>query len=640
MNPCCRVCIVGCIGMLLVVGALPTVRGQPVDLQTGQRLRLRSPAPWTLPAPPTAEEQAQAEAVIEQLLSGRVDLNANDAAVICHELRDLARGTNDDVVARYVLLRWAYNRAMESNLFSLAGEVVDDLSRWYSMDELGMRAEVLTAAVEHRDPGATSTADELANALKLTESCLMADRIDLAQRVMALAQQVAEQSNEPAPKEQAARWSHIVHEWGEAAGQARHIALRLLQEPSDSGAQLALGRYLCFIKGDWARGLPRLARGNDESLRSFAQTELNTRADDTARIAVADGWRQLAAINDGLVRRRLLEHAEEIDRRIYPAVTGLTRLKLEQRMIGKPLLVFDSNDPPSGGWIEEHLHFRGGHGREGRGSWANIGDEGGGSVLVANRAGFIETLEHFPPPDVDHYEIEAELQSDIGNGTALEFGGQRMYLDRSDGLRMEGGWLPNVIYQIQGDRSDHYLIDVSPDGISFALNGVHLGTMPTDHLARGGIVLRGWEGHLRCRRLVVWALPSDDLSAPLPLPTLTASAPTIADLIAVDAGFQNDLRTMRQTVHFDGKTPVDASSGDAIAAAVRVFERFPEVGMTRTHVLAVLGDPKTISGYGIAAGDEPDAPLVYRFDAGFGGVQYTIHFQDDRVLRIETQHLE
>jgi len=153
-------------------------------------------------------------------------------------------------------------------------------------------------------------------------------------------------------------------------------------------------------------------------------------------------------------------------------------------------------------------------------------------------------------------------------------------------------------------------------------------------------VLRGWEGHLRCSRLVVWALPSDDLIAPLPLPAPTALLPTTADPIAADVGFQNDLRTMRETVRGPGSKPIHASTGQAIAAAKRVFDRFPGIGMTRSDVLDVLGDPRTISDYGVAARDEPDAPLVYKFDTGFSGMQYTIHFAAGRVVRVQAQPLE
>lgn len=500
------------MGILLITFISPSVAAQPVDIETGQTPRLRTPASWDLPAPPSAPLQDQAERTIRKLLADRVDLDNPDAPAVCRELHDLARRTNDDPDARYVLSRMACDLAMKSEQFVLANEVIDDLAQWYSIDSLAMRVEVLVAATEARPDDPAVLTDQFNQAIRLLESALMADRFDLAAHIITRAQLAAVRLDQPECHERFAHWSAVHEQWSQQARLAKHAALRLFQQPQDADARLALGRYLCFTKGDWARGLPHLARGRDDFLRGLAEVDLDGQSNTAARINLVNKWRQYASTRDGLAQRRIILHAEELSRRLYPAVTGLTRLKLGKHMLSRPLFVFDSNDPPSPEWVEEHLHFRGGHGREGSGSWANLTVENSAATLVANRAGFIETLEQFPPPGVAHYEIELELQSDIGNGAALEFAGQRMYLDRSDGIRMEGGWLPNVIYPIRGDRSDRYLIDVTPEGIAFTLNGVQLGTMPTDRLTPAGIVIRGWEGHIRCRRLVVWSLPSTDLA--------------------------------------------------------------------------------------------------------------------------------
>ncbi|GEM_PF-5200061 len=629
------------LGLLLAVWQLLGT-AQPVDIETGQTPRLRTPASWDLPAPPSAEQQDQAERTIRQLLAGRVDLESPDTPALCRELRNLARGTTDDPAARYVLSRMAYELAQKSEQFLFANEVIDDLARWYSIDSLAMRVEVLAAATESPTDDPAVLSDRFNHAIHLLESALMADRFDLAAHIITRAQLAAARIDQPEYHERFAQWSAVHEQWSQQARVASHAALRLFQQPQDADAQLALGRYLCFTKGDWARGLPHLARGRDGFLRGLAEVDLNSRSDAPTRIDLADKWRAYAGTRDGLARRRIILHAEEIDRRLYPTITGLTRLKLGEHMLSRPLFVFETSDPPTSDWIEEHLHFRGGHGREGSGSWAKLEVENGAATLVANRAGFIETIERFPPPGVAHYEIEVELQSDIGNGAALEFAGQRMYLDRSDGIRMERGWLPNVIYPIRGDRSDRYLIDVTPEGITFTLNGVELGTMRTDRLTPAGIVIRGWEGHIRCRRLVVWTLPGGDIATPLPevaLPSASTPGETL-----LDADFQADLATLRRTAalpeHRASGVPSRASSGQAIAAASRVFARFPTVGTTRTRVLQVLGDPMTISGYGVAAKDDADGPLVYRFDTGRGGVQFTIHFKDGLVTRVESQTLE
>ena len=60
-----------------------------------------------------------------------------------------------------------------------------------------------------------------------------------------------------------------------------------------------MGRYLCFVDGDWQQGLPLLAQSNDEVLRALAQRELGL-ADLSAeallheRLAIADDWNRLS----------------------------------------------------------------------------------------------------------------------------------------------------------------------------------------------------------------------------------------------------------------------------------------------------------------------------------------------------------
>ena len=43
--------------------------------------------------------------------------------------------------------------------------------------------------------------------------------------------------------------------------------------PTDAAANVLIGRFLCFVKGDWESGLARLALGGDESLRATAEKD-------------------------------------------------------------------------------------------------------------------------------------------------------------------------------------------------------------------------------------------------------------------------------------------------------------------------------------------------------------------------------
>jgi hypothetical protein len=95
------------------------------------------------------------------------------------------------------------------------------------------------------------------------------------------------------------------------------------------------------------------------------------------------------------------------------------------------------------------------------------------------------------------------------------------------------------------------------------------------------------------------------------------------------AEFHADQALLRK--HFSwqkaGEKAVKASSGEACAAAHRIFSRVPFLFKSRDEVLEILGDPATISDYNRPASKEPGSPLVYVFDTGLGGWKYTIAFE-------------
>ena len=60
--------------------------------------------------------------------------------------------------------------------------------------------------------------------------------------------------------------------------------------PEDPGACLQVGRFLCFYKLDWEKGIPLLARGSDAALRTVAEQEQAKPVDGAAMAAVGDAW--------------------------------------------------------------------------------------------------------------------------------------------------------------------------------------------------------------------------------------------------------------------------------------------------------------------------------------------------------------
>ncbi|HEX3987966.1 MAG TPA: hypothetical protein VHZ30_00960, partial [Verrucomicrobiae bacterium] len=71
---------------------------------------------------------------------------------------------------------------------------------------------------------------------------------------------------------------------------------RFHEKPGDPQASLAVGKFLCFEKNDWADGLPLMARGSDAALKAVANMEINGKLKEPQeQIALGNSWWDLSA---------------------------------------------------------------------------------------------------------------------------------------------------------------------------------------------------------------------------------------------------------------------------------------------------------------------------------------------------------
>ena len=458
-------------------------------------------------APPSMAQQIEAEQTIRDILD--VDFQTNDPSqlrALGRQLLRLGVETVDDPVHRFVLLRLARDLATQAGDVRLAFGAIDEIAQTYDVDPLQMKLECLHAAASVIQDAPTNRA-LVQIALELLDDALAVDDYVAAQQILALAYGSATQVGDKQLAQRIELRSQEMTGLRAEYELVKGAAVAILRDPDDPEANLTVGEYLCFTKDLWDRGLPMLVKGSDQVLEAVAAADLAQPTGPASQLRVADDWRKVAQSQSPLWRWNTLTRADRWYRLAYPKLTGLTQLKVRKRMLSEPLLVFDAQNPPTTDWIEEHFIFSANYDRTGPGSWANYSRTEEISLLVANRAGYVQTEQEFPPANVDRYRIDAIIASDLLVGTALQFAGETMYFGSDGGIHLHSGWKPSIIHAIEKDKHHHYEIDVEPDRISFTVDGIHVGTMAIDHLDRGPIVLRGWEGHVQCIRLVVWTIP-------------------------------------------------------------------------------------------------------------------------------------
>ncbi len=101
--------------------------------------------------------------------------------------------------------------------------------------------------------------------------------------------------------------------------------------PDDPDANLAVGKFLCFIKGDWEAGVKHLAKGSNADLAAVAKLELTNPSDAIGQRELGKKWHTVMTsdshqTNAPKVAGRVLHWYEKV----LPSLKGLEKVRAVQ----------------------------------------------------------------------------------------------------------------------------------------------------------------------------------------------------------------------------------------------------------------------------------------------------------------------
>ncbi len=105
----------------------------------------------------------------------------------------------------------------------------------------------------------------------------------------------------------------------------------LQENPDDAAANTKWGTYLCFLKGDFAAGLPHLAKGSDAAMAALAKRDMTPSGGVAEAVALADEWWDYGEKSKAF-RTHARQHAGELYRAVLPNLSGLALAKTEKRL--------------------------------------------------------------------------------------------------------------------------------------------------------------------------------------------------------------------------------------------------------------------------------------------------------------------
>jgi hypothetical protein len=283
--------------------------------------------------PPSDEAQRKAEKQVRDIFK---DDYAQKSVPAQRKLAGIllkqARETKEDPAVQFVLFREASELAARAGEFDTLQGALEALTTRFKIDAVGLKGSFLMKA----EPAVTALEDtkKLTEALfQVTREALALDQFDTAAKTALSSLATAKKSKDLALVTRADGLSKSVQEWKTAFENARAAESILKTAPDDPAANQARGEYLSFVKGQWEEGLVSLSRGTDAATKALASKELAARAESAPPLEIADGWWDLSATEKSALRKsRLRSHARALYEPVLPAASGLTRMRIENRL--------------------------------------------------------------------------------------------------------------------------------------------------------------------------------------------------------------------------------------------------------------------------------------------------------------------
>jgi hypothetical protein len=282
-------------------------------------------------AVPDKDSQRKALAAVKGTLKGeyaraKTPAQRGDLAKV---LLKYGAETKDDPVDRFVLLLEARDQAADVAAFATALAAVDEMSRWYQINAVEMKAEALTKAAKLLPAHADSLAG---HALSLAGAAIADDQYELADRMGSLTLIAAGKTSNRYLLQRGKERIAQVEENRKAYQSAKASFDILKDRPDDPEANLTAGKFLCFAKEDWAKGLPLLAKGSDKSLARLASQDAANPKAAPDQVKMADDWLHRAGIEKVPAKYKLLLRAHYWYVEALPNLTGLAKAKIIRQL--------------------------------------------------------------------------------------------------------------------------------------------------------------------------------------------------------------------------------------------------------------------------------------------------------------------
>jgi hypothetical protein len=244
---------------------------------------------------PTEEEQRHARELVKEMFLRRYKVaeNDRDKQAIAEEMVAKSAQIGNDLPGKYVMLVTAQRIALEANDVATARSALDQLLSIFDVDPYDMQVKLLlkTDSISHSSSFDTQILDQ---AIKLLQEAVQRDDYATANALADVAMEAARRVNDAQSITKITKLKRNVDRVAASHKEVNAALARLAGPTQDPATSGLVGRHYCFMKDDWEKGIPHLARGGDPALRGLAQREMEAPDNAEKKLALADGWYEAA----------------------------------------------------------------------------------------------------------------------------------------------------------------------------------------------------------------------------------------------------------------------------------------------------------------------------------------------------------
>jgi hypothetical protein len=205
------------------------------------------------------------------------------------------------------------------------------MAQRYTIDPLPMKEAALERAARTARTAATAQAI-VSSYVTLIDEAIAADRYEAALALLAPAEAVGHRATNASFISWLRSRKETVNQFQKEFERLEAVRATLRKDPTNPAANSAMGRFVCLVKGEWAKGLPMLSAGNDRELKTLAAKDLENPTLPAEQAEVADAFYERAQAEKDTARLHLSRRACHWYQGAAPGLDGLTLTKVEKRI--------------------------------------------------------------------------------------------------------------------------------------------------------------------------------------------------------------------------------------------------------------------------------------------------------------------